>query len=148
VEDVATAALKFENGALGVIEATTAAYPGMLKKIEIHGSKGSASIEEEDIKTWEFAKMTAKDKKIAAEFASKTKTGGGAADPSAIGHAAHAHQFKDVLKAIKQGTAPAIDGKEGRRSVEIILAIYQAAKTDRVVQLPLKKDPVLKAKNK
>ena len=92
--------------------------------------------------------MTAKDKKIAAEFASKTKTGGGAADPSAIGHAAHAHQFKDVLKAIKQGTAPAIDGKEGRRSVEIILAIYQAAKTDRVVQLPLKKDPVLKAKNK
>ncbi|MCP4476471.1 MAG: Gfo/Idh/MocA family oxidoreductase [Planctomycetaceae bacterium] len=148
VEDVATAALKFENGALGVIEATTAAFPGMLKKIEIHGSEGTAVIEEEDIKTWEFAKMTAKDKKIAAEFASKTQTGGGAADPSAIGHAAHAHQFKDVLKSIKQGTKPAIDGEEGRRSVEIILAIYQAAKTNRVVQLPLKRDPVLKSKSK
>ena len=146
VEDVATAALKFENGALGVIEATTAAYPGMLKKIEIHGSHGSASIEEEDIKTWEFAKMTAKDKKIAAEFSSRNTTGGGAADPSAIGHAAHAHQFRDVLKSIKQGTQPSIDGAEGRRSVEVILAIYQAAKTNRVVHLPLKKDPVLKPK--
>jgi UDP-N-acetyl-2-amino-2-deoxyglucuronate dehydrogenase len=144
VEDVAAAALQFKNGALGVIEATTAAFPGMLKKIEIHGSHGSAVIEEEDIKTWQFAKMTAKDKKIVAEFENVTKSGGGAADPSAIGHAAHAHQFRDVLNAIKKGTKPLIDGEEGRRSVEIILAIYQAAKTGKKVVLPLKKDPVFK----
>ena len=148
VEDVATASIRFKNGALGVIEATTAAYPGMLKKIEIHGSHGSAVIEEEDIKTWQFAKMTAKDKKIAAEFGNQTKTGGGAADPSAIGHAAHTHQFRDVLKAIKNGTTPAIDGGEGRRSVEIILAIYKAAEIGKAVELPLKKDPILKAKQK
>jgi predicted dehydrogenase len=146
VEDVATAALKFESGALGVIEATTAAFPGALKKIELHGSHGSATIEEEDIKTWEFAKMTAKDKKIAAEYGAMTETGGGAADPSAIGHEAHATQFRDVVKAIKKGTAPAVDGPEGRRSVEVILAIYKAAETGKAVQLPLAKDPVLKAK--
>ena len=146
VEDVATASLKFKNGALGVIEATTAVFPGALKKIEIHGSHGSAVIEEEDIKTWQFAKMTAKDKKIAAQFETLTKTGGGAADPSAIGHAAHAHQFRDVIKAIKTGGKPAIDGHEGRRSVEIILAIYKAAETGKAVQLPLKKDPILKSK--
>ena len=144
VEDVAVANLKFENGALGVIEATTAAFPGMLKKIEIHGSTGSAVIEEEDIKTWQFAKMTAKDKKIASRLETLTQTGGGAADPSAIGHAAHAHQFRDVINAIKRGSSPLIDGPEGRRSVEIILAIYQAAKTGKMVRLPLKKDPVLK----
>lgn len=144
VEDVAAAVLKFENGALGVIEATTAAYPGMLKKIEIHGSQGSAVIEEEDIKTWQFAKMTAADKKIARELANVTQTGGGAADPAAIGHAAHTHQFKDVIKAIKSGGQPAIDGREGRRSVEIILAIYQAAQSGKSVSLPLKKDPALK----
>lgn len=148
VEDVATASLKFENGALGVIEATTAAYPGMLKKIEIHGSHGSAVIEEEDIKTWEFAKMTAADRKIVDQFANKTETGGGAADPSAIGHAAHAHQFRDVLKAIKNETSPSIDGEEGRRSVEIILAIYKAAETGKTVKLPLERDPVLKSRKR
>ncbi|MFK7768233.1 MAG: Gfo/Idh/MocA family protein [Mariniblastus sp.] len=146
VEDVATASLRFENGALGVIEASTAAFPGMLKKIEIHGSHGSAVIEEEDIKSWQFAKMTAKDKKIAAQFGSKNETGGGAGDPSAIGHAAHAAQFRDVINAIKKKTKPAIDGPEGRRSVEIILAIYKAAETGKSIELPLKKDPILKAK--
>lgn len=135
VEDVAVAILKFENGALGVIEATTAAYPGWLKRIEIHGSHGSACLEEEDIKTWQFAKMTAADHKLVAETAEKTSTGGGASDPAAIGHTAHAHQFKDVLKAIRQGTTPSIDGHEGRRSVEIILAIYKASETGKRVQL-------------
>jgi predicted dehydrogenase len=148
VEDVATASLKFKNGALGVIEATTAAFPGALKKIEIHGSTGSAVIEEEDIKTWRFAKMTAADKKLAAKFANANETGGGASDPSAIGHAAHAMQFRDFFKAIKNGTKPAIDGHEGRRSVEIILAIYKAAETGKAVQFPLAKDPVLKARKK
>ena len=131
-----------------MIEATTAAFPGMLKKIEIHGSTGSAVIEEEDIKSWEFETMTPEDEKIAAEFAQLTKSGGGAADPSAIGHEAHAHQFRDVIKAINEGTKPTIDGIEGRRSVEIILAIYKAAETGGSIELPLAKDPVLKAREK
>ncbi len=148
VEDVATASLRFKNGALGVIEATTAAYPGSLKKIEVHGSHGSAVIEEEDIKVWQFAKMTSADNKIATQFAKKTQTGGGAADPSAIGHAAHAQQFKDFVKAVKNKNTPAIDGHEGRRSVEIILAIYKAAETGRTIKLPLSKDPVLRARSR
>ena len=56
VEDTAVATLRFKNGALGVIEATTAAYPGYLKRLAIHGSEGTATMEEEDIKTWDFAK--------------------------------------------------------------------------------------------
>ena len=55
---------------------------------------------------------------------------------------------EDVIKAIKTGSVPAIDGREGRRSVEIILAIYQAAETGKKVRLPLKKDPVLKSRKK
>lgn len=146
VEDVAMATLKFANGALGVVEATTAAFPGALKRIELHGSEGSAVLEEEDIKTWAFAKMTARDKAIAEQMTGKTESGGGAADPSAIGYHGHTAMFKDVLKTIKKGGAPLVDGAEGRRSVEIILAIYKAAETGRAVQLPLKSDPVLKAK--
>ena len=148
VEDVAVASLEFENGALGVIEASTAVFPGMLKRIEIHGSEGTAVLREEDITEWDFAKSTRSDAALKKRMATKTKTGGGASDPTAIGHHGHTAQFKDVLKAVKSGSAPLIDGPEGRRSVEIILAIYKAAETGKAVDLPLKSDPVLKARPK
>tara|TARA_B100000686_G_scaffold321539_1_gene374311 strand:+ start:5745 stop:6842 length:1098 start_codon:yes stop_codon:yes gene_type:complete len=144
VEDTVVATLRFKSGALGVIEATTAAYPGALKRIELHGSDGSAVLEEEDIKVWEFAKMTATDRRLVAAMAGNTKTGGGAADPSAIGHHAHMLQFKDVLNAIRNKKKPLIDGIEGRKSVEVIQAIYKAAATGRTVELPLKSDPKLR----
>jgi len=148
VEDVAVATLRFENGAVGVIEATTAAYPGYLKRIEIHGSEGSAGFEEEDIKFWDFKNKTEADDKVLELMAGKTQTGGGAADPTAIGHHGHTAQFRDVLEAIETGRKPLIDGYEGRRSVEIILAIYKAAETGKTVKLPLKSDPTLKARSR
>lgn len=148
VEDVAMATVKFANGALGVVEATTAAYPGSLKRIEIHGSEGSAVLEEEDITQWEFSKALRSDAALRERMAGKTETGGGAADPAAIGHHGHTALFRDVLRAIKQGDRPLVDGLEGRRSVEIILAIYKAAETGRRVQLPLAGDPTLKARPK
>ncbi|MEE8452237.1 MAG: Gfo/Idh/MocA family oxidoreductase [Thermoguttaceae bacterium] len=146
VEDIAVATLRFANGALGIIEASTAIYPGYLKRIEIHGTAGSAVMEEEDLITWDFAKKNRRDSAIHQKMARQVSGGGGAADPSAIGHHGHARQFADVLKAIKKGGTPQVDGPEGRRSVEIILGIYKAAETGRAVQLPLKSDPVLKAR--
>lgn len=146
VEDVATASVVFENGALGVIEATTASFPGEAKQIEIRGSQGTAVMKEEDLLVWEFAKPNKRDEEIRQRMAGRTKTGGGAADPAAIGHHGHCLLFKDVLAAIKKGSRPLIDGAEGRRSVEIILAIYKAAELGRNVTLPLAGDPVLKAK--
>ena len=143
VEDVVVATLRFKNGALGVIEATTAAYPGMLKRIEIHGTHGSAVLEEEDITIWEFAKMTKSDTQLVKRMAGRTKTGGGAADPAAIGHHAHAALFRDAIRSIQGKSSNSIDGIEGRRSVEIILAIYKAAESGKAISLPLKRDPRL-----
>lgn len=137
VEDVATAALKFKNGALGVIEATTSAFPGSLKKIELHGSKGSATLEEENITVWEFAEPNQEDRNLLERMSNQTETGGGAADPAAIGHHGHCELFRDTLQAIENDTTPLIDGHEGRRSVEIVLAVYQAAKSGTRVNLPL-----------
>ncbi|MEK6249968.1 MAG: Gfo/Idh/MocA family oxidoreductase [Planctomycetales bacterium] len=146
VEDTVVATLRFKNGALGVIEATTAAYPGYLKRIEIHGSQGTATMEEEDIKSWDFAKTNREDAAIIRRMNNQTSSGGGASDPAAIGHHGHTQLFRDVLRAIRTGSQPTIDGKEGRRSVEIILAIYKSAELGRTVQMPLPKDPVLKSR--
>lgn len=146
VEDTAVASLRFASGALGVIEASTAAYPGYLKRLEIHGDQGSAALEEEDIVKWDFAKPDRRDAAVLASMAKSKSTGGGASDPAAIGHHGHARQFQDVVDAIRKQTAPAIDGLEGRRSVEIILGIYKSAETGRPVTLPLASDPTLRAR--
>lgn len=147
VEDTVVATLKFANGALGVLEATTAAYPGYLKRIEIHGSEGSAAMEEEDIVKWDFARKGRRDATVRKMMAENISGGGGASDPAAIGHHGHTEQFRDVLAAIDKGHSPAIDGHEGRRSVEIILGVYKAAETGRAVKLPLASDPTLKARS-
>ncbi len=146
VEDTVMATLQYENGAMGILEASTAIYPGFLKRVEVHGDAGSAIMEEEDFKVWEFAQKRKADEKIHEAMQGKQSGGGGAADPAAIGHHGHARQFADVLDAIRKGRAPLIDGPEGRRSVEIILGVYKAAETGRAVELPLKTDPVLKSR--
>tara|TARA_R110002072_G_scaffold3994_15_gene28507 strand:+ start:96900 stop:98021 length:1122 start_codon:yes stop_codon:yes gene_type:complete len=135
VEDIVVATLKFKNGALGVIEATTTTYPGALKRIEIGGSEGSAILEEEDLTQWEFANETEEDEAIRKRMAGMTETGGGASDPSAIGHHGHTAVFNDFLDAITEGHSPQINGTEGRRSVALINAIYESARTGKTVQL-------------
>jgi predicted dehydrogenase len=147
VEDTVVATLRFANGALGTLEATTAAYPGYLKRIEIHGSEGSALLEEEDLKVWDFARPRKEDHAIVERMKKHQSTGGGASDPAAIGHHGHALQFRDFVEAVRKNRPPAIDGHEGRRSVEIILGVYKAAETGKTVALPLKSDPVLKARS-
>ena len=135
VEDVAVANLKFKSGALGVIEATTTAFPGSLKRIEISGSHGTAILEEEDIKMWQFAEQTAEDDEIRKRMEGRTDSGGGAADPSAINHHGHTMVFEEVIASINENRTPLVSGQEGRRSVEVIRAIYESAKTGKVVKL-------------
>ena len=139
VEDTAVATLRFANGALGVIEASTAVYPGYLKRIEIHGSAGTAVLEEEDLKVWDFVRPQKRDDAIRQRMHEHRSTGGGASDPKAIGHHGHARQFADVLEAIRRGHPPLVDAQEGRRSVEIITAIYKSAK----IRKPVKIEPTI-----
>ena len=141
VEDVGVAAVRFKNGALGTIEATTSAHPGLLKKTEIHGTEGTVIVEQDDVLMWQFAKKNAKDAGILRKFAKKVGGTGGASDPSAISYVGHMEQIKDFLSAIQTGSKPLVDGEEGRKSVEIILAIYQSSWTGKRVALPLSRDP-------
>ncbi|XZE19714.1 Gfo/Idh/MocA family protein [Pirellulaceae bacterium SH449] len=134
VEDAAAAVLEFASGAIGSIEATTAAYPGTLKRIDICGSTGYATLEEEALIKWDFLKELKSDAKIKEEMLNNV-TGGGAFDPAAIGHKAHQSLFEDFQRSIKKGTPNLIDGHEGRRSVELITAIYKSAKTGKRIKL-------------
>ena len=87
-----------------------------------------------------FEKKSSKDVKLLEKLSGSAGTGG-AADPTAISYTGHMLQLKDFLQSIETGDKPLVDGIEGRKSVEIILAIYQSAWTGKAVKLPLAKDP-------
>jgi len=137
VEDTAVAALRFQSGALGVIEATTSIYPGELRRIEVHGDAGSAVIESEYVTEWTFRDERPEDADIRERYAPKEGLSGGVADPRAITHEYHRRQLADFLDALDRGAEPLVHGREGRRAVEIILAIYESSRTGRTVKLPL-----------
>lgn len=135
VEDVAVAALSFQNGALGSIEATTGSFPGQSKRIEIHGSQGSVAVEDDRIVSWQFDRPDSRDEYVRTNFCRDEKSAAGAADPRAISHAGHADQFRDFLGALQAGRPPAIGGHDGRRSVALIQAIYRSARTRETIQI-------------
>jgi UDP-N-acetyl-2-amino-2-deoxyglucuronate dehydrogenase len=137
VEDTAVASVRFKSGALGVIQAATSAYPGLLKRTEIHGDRGSARVEQDDITLWEFQEKVPSDNEVYAAMAAQSGFKAGASDPRGITHIGHRDQLSDFLEAIDVGREPAVDGREGRKSVEIIRAIYRSAGSGQVVSLPL-----------
>ncbi len=140
VEDIALALLTFKNGALGVLQGSTAVYPGLPERLEITGTGGTAVVAAGQVKIWEF-----KDEKgEAGAYGSKVKgelpaepAAAAAADPAALQVASHRAQFVDLIEAIEQDRQPAIPGEEARKPLEIILAVYESARTGQEITLPL-----------
>jgi UDP-N-acetyl-2-amino-2-deoxyglucuronate dehydrogenase len=135
VEDTAVACLRFANGALGVIQATTSVHPGLPKTIAIHGKQGSVVIEQDDILRWQLTPETPEDRQTVERFAQKSGTSGGSSNPAAISHEGHRRQLADFFAAIETNKQPLVDGREGRRAVEVIQALYRSADTGRTVEL-------------
>ena len=133
-EDTATAVLRFNGGALGIIYGTTASFPGRFRRFEITGTKGTVVNVENSITVWQFADAKPQDKEILERFG-KIEGGGGIADPAAITHENHTRNFRAFLNALETKTKFEIDGYEARRAVEVILAIYKSAKEEQIVRL-------------
>jgi len=128
-EDTGLAILKFKNGALGIIEATTATRPKNLEgSISILGERGSVEVGGffmNELKTWSFSDSDDMDIDIWEKYAKVP-------DELAWNHTEF---FKDVINSLKSDKKGLIDGLEGRKSVELINAIYESAETGQEVFL-------------
>jgi UDP-N-acetyl-2-amino-2-deoxyglucuronate dehydrogenase len=130
VEDTAAAVLEYENGALGVIQATTSIYPGLPRRIEVSGDKGTIIVDGHSITNWTIEGSEIPDD-IKIGKAARTS----ASDPAAFGIEGHIMQISDMVDAIKNNRKPLVDQYEGKRPVEIILAIYESSRTGKTIEL-------------
>ena len=136
VEDLACATLEFDNGAMGCIEGSTAIWHGHPARVEVHGTQGTVVLEDNELTFWHFAKETRADNRMRERLGQESALGSGAGDPLAnLKTEGHRRNIRDFVKAIQEGRTPAIDGKEGRRAVELIEAIYRSASSGKVVRL-------------
>ena len=131
-EDSGVAVLKFRSGALGVIEVNVLTYPRNWEgSIAIIGEKGTAKIggtAVNKIEHWAFAEYDDDDKLVDAAHTNPPSVYG-------FGHEAY---YRNVLSVLKGDAEPETDGRAGRKSLELILGIYESAKTGRDVPLPLR----------
>jgi len=131
-EDTGVAILRFRSGALGVIEVTMLTYPkNMEGSITLLGEKGTAKIggtAVNKVEHWEFAEPQADDARIRAMDSNP---------PNVYGYG-HEGYYRNVLAVLRGDAEPETDGRAGRKSLELILGIYESARTGQDVPLPLK----------
>ena len=129
-EDTGVAVLKFKNGALGVIEATTATRPKDLEgSLSILGELGSVEIggfAVNEIKHWNFTNAMESDKEIMEKYS---------VNPPNVYGFGHKEYYLHVVDSILNGTKALVDGLEGRKSLELIVAMYESIETGKEVFL-------------
>jgi predicted dehydrogenase len=128
VEDMGHAIVEYENGARGVLEASTVIKPGYPNRTEIHGEKGSIILTDGEIVDWSVEGLEA------PQFESISNVSG-ATDPMAIGTQGHERIVADFVEAVKQDREPMIPPASARLSVELILALYESARQGKMVQI-------------
>lgn len=119
-EDTLVASLRFQNGALGVIQATTSVKPGFKRRVELSGERGTIILDGDAISVWSI------DGEEVAPSNDAQLTDG-SANPAAISNEGHRMQIADMVQAILENRAPLIDGREGRLSLELVEALYKSA---------------------
>jgi len=132
VEDTIVATLEYASGALGVVEATTTCHPGMPAKLEFSGSKGTISMEADSITAWDL-----EGEETQVDGAAGTDVAKAASDSKTFGTEGHKAQIAEMVRIAREGGHPQIDGAEGRKTVELILAMYESARRGEPVELPL-----------
>ena len=134
VEDGAIAILEYADNRLGLIQATTAAYPGFAERLEVYGTRGSAIYHKGEGRLEWHLLDPREDHLLEANVSS------GEANPMDITAAGHAAVIQDFVEAIRQGRHSSIPGAEGRRSVEVVEALYRAARSGGTISVAACRD--------
>ena len=148
VEDVAVGVVKFANGALGVLHASTAAYPGLSARLQVHGDQGSVVIDNDELS---FIHVTtqggqAEEKAYGSKSTSVNQvadyphaSGVGAqtagSDPGRLAVDGHRRQYENFLAALAGKEELRVDLETNRQSIAVITAVYESARTGRSVTL-------------
>ncbi len=128
-EDVVAAVLKYASGATGVIQASTAFWPGYPERIEIHGTKGTAILTADRLTTWDVQDDAGEPAPVAKDVMS------GSSDPMAISVTPFERQFRDFGDAIRDGREPLVTGQEGYNALEIVTSIYRSCREGQKIAL-------------
>jgi predicted dehydrogenase len=128
-EDVVSTVMKYANGATGVIQASTAFWPGYTERMEIHGTKGCAIVSGDRLTTWDVQDDAGEPAPVASNVAS------GASDPMAISLTPFERQFTDLGEAIRAGRQPLVSGEEGYRALELVTSVYRSCREGQKVVL-------------
>lgn len=131
-EDNAAAVLRFRSGAIGIIESSVTVYPRNLEEtLNLFGANGSVvvgGVAVNRIETWRFADGIDSEEQVLTEQT---------ADPGSVYGFGHTPLIADFIAAIRSDRPPVVPGAEGRKALEIILAIYQSSRTGQPVTFPL-----------
>ena len=139
LEDTLLAFVDYASGAQGVVQASTAMYPGTDIRIEVNGTDGTAIVVGERIDTWKLREEKPEDAEI--RRISGAAPGTGATGPADFGYQDHQIVIQDLIDSIPADREPVIPVTAVRGTVESVLAMYQSAARRRKVELPIRDDP-------
>lgn len=128
-EDVVSVLVRYASGATGVMQASTAFWPGYTERIELHGTKGTAVISGDRLTAWDVKDDAGDHPPLAKDVES------GSSDPMAIPLEPFERQFLDFGEAIRTGRKPLVSGEEGYRALQIVDAVYRSCRTGEKVAL-------------
>ncbi len=144
VEDVVSATIEFESGAVGTLLASTAMYPGYAQALEVYGTGGAVIVENSRLKHVQMegsaplVKNFEKQNDSSNQEVAPAPGGNAASDPTQISLDGHVEHLKDLIGAIRENRDTFMNGPEARAALELIVGVYRAAKTGERVYFPVK----------
>lgn len=132
-EDIVDALVRYASGATGVIQASTAFWPGYTERVELHGTKGTAIISGDRLTSWDVLDDGEANQRDPAPVAHDVASG--SSDPMAISLTSFERQFQDFAEAIRDHREPLVSGEEGYRALEVVLGIYRSCRENSPVTL-------------